>query len=112
MNDATNTQNSTQSSQASLVAATYTMRAIDVVDRMHARTATKLHEARNGMRTRLERALDRAEQLTTKLFEVARSSIQRADQLGADAVNRAQGVLNRGLDTAREVGAKRSQLPS
>lgn len=86
------------------------MRAIDAVDRTHARAATALHGVRNDVRGTLERVLDRAQELALAAFERARKTVQKADALGADAVNRAQGAVNHALDAAREVGAKR--MPS
>ena len=89
-----------------------TLRAIDAVDRTHARAATRLHDVRNDVRGTLERVLDRAEELALAAFSRIRNSVKKADAMSADAVNRAQGAVNRALDMARESGAKRSQLPS
>lgn len=99
-----------QNSQLSKVP--FTMRAIDAVDRTHARAATVLHGVRNDVRGTLERVLDRAQELTLAAFARVRSSVQKADAVSADVVNRAQGVVNHALDMAREAGTKRAHLPS
>lgn len=72
-------------------------RTLDGVDRAHARIATRLHDARNAVLTTLEHGLDRAEQLIAS----ARKGIKRADQVSADAVNRAQGVVGQAIERAR-----------
>ena len=85
-----------------------TLRAIDALDRTHARAATTLHGVRNDVRGTLERALDRAQELTLAAFARVRASMKKADAASADAVNRAQGVVNHALDVVREAGARRA----
>lgn len=76
-------------------------RTIDSVDRAHARAAARLHDARNGVVAKLERGLDRAEELSAAMIKRARASIKRADEVGARAVNRAQGVVGQAIEKAR-----------
>jgi hypothetical protein len=89
-------QKLSDSSSTSLVA-----RALDTVDRGHARTAARLHEARNRVVAQLERGLDRAEELSAGLLRRARHGLKRADAASADAVNRAQGVVGQAIERAR-----------
>jgi hypothetical protein len=77
------------------------IRVLDTVDRGHARAAAALHDARNAIRTRLELGVDRAEQLTAKLFDGARKNIQRIDATGADTINKAQGLVGHAIEKAR-----------
>lgn len=85
-----------------------TLRAIDALDRTHARAASSLHGVRNDVRGTLERALDRAQELTLAAFDRVRARMKKLDSASADAVNRAQGAVNHALDVAREAKARRS----
>ncbi|MEJ7596654.1 MAG: hypothetical protein WKG01_01990 [Kofleriaceae bacterium] len=82
-------------------ATTLTMRAIDAVDRAHARAASAIHAVRSDLIATLERRLERAEQLASTAIDRARKGVKRADVASADAVNRTQGVVGRALDKAR-----------
>jgi hypothetical protein len=87
--------------QLSQTSPTLVTRVLDRVDRAHAGLAATLHDARNAARTRLELGIDRAEQLTTKLFDGARKTLQRADAAGADSIIRAQGFVGQAIEKAR-----------
>jgi hypothetical protein len=78
-----------------------TLRALDAIDRAHARAATKIHNVRHDLMTSLERRIERAEQLALTAIERARQGVKRVDAASADAVNRTQGVVGRALDKAR-----------
>lgn len=78
------------------------MRAIDAVDRAHARAATKIHNVRSELLSSLDRRLERAEQLAMSAIERARMGVKRVDVASADVVNRTQGVVGRALDKARQ----------
>ncbi|MDQ3370160.1 MAG: hypothetical protein M3680_32480 [Myxococcota bacterium] len=86
---------------------TVVARTLDAVDRAHARAAMVLHTVRNDVRTKIERSLERAELVTTKVFERARKGVERADHVSADAVNRAQGVVGHAIEKARVTREKR-----
>ena len=78
------------------------MRAIDAVDRAHARAATKIHNVRCDVIASLERRLERAEELAVSAIERARHGVKRVDVASADVVNRTQGVVGRALEKARQ----------
>jgi len=80
---------------------TLVVRTIDAADRAHARAASRLHDVRNGLRSTALRGLDRVEHAVVATFRAARDAITRVDAKGADAVNRAQGVVGAALDKAR-----------
>ena len=81
-------------------------RTLDAVDRAHARAAMLLHDVRNDVRSTVERGIDRAEELTTSVFDRARRSIQKVDVVSADVVNRAQGVVGQAIEKARLARSK------
>ncbi|MBA3458613.1 MAG: hypothetical protein H0T46_01525 [Deltaproteobacteria bacterium] len=87
-------------------------RAIDAIDRAHARTATHLHDRRSSLMTKLEAALDRAEEMMTSAFERARKSMKKIDVVSADAVNRTQGLVGQALERARLARSKPGHLAS
>lgn len=72
-------------------------RAIDAVDRAHARAAMTLHEARNRIVASAERGLDHA----AALIDSARTRLKAIDATSADLVNRAQGVVGAAIERAR-----------
>jgi hypothetical protein len=72
-------------------------RAVDAVDRAHARAAMMLHEARNRARDAAERGLDRM----AAAIDGARDRVKQIDARSADLVNRAQGVVGHALERAR-----------
>ena len=76
-------------------------RAIDAVDRTHARIAMRLHDVRNEVLDSVKRGIDRAEAISARVIERARAGVDRADHLSADAVNRAQGVVGHAIEKAR-----------
>ncbi|CAN5903647.1 hypothetical protein BH11MYX3_BH11MYX3_21400 [soil metagenome] len=87
-------------------------RTLDAVDRVHARATARIHDVRNGLRSTLERGIDRAEQLTSSVIDRARQSIDRADHVSADVVNRAQGVVGQAIEKARLARSKPEHLAS
>lgn len=91
---------------------TIVTRALDAVDRAHARAASKLHGARNDLRSTLEHGIERAEHLANTAFQRARQSVERVDVVSADVVNRAQGVVGQAIEKARETRAKRVHAAS
>lgn len=76
-------------------------RAIDAVDRSHARIAMRLHDVRNDVLASVRRSIEHAEAITARAIERARAGVDRADHLSADAVNRAQGAVGRAIEKAR-----------
>ena len=76
-------------------------RAIDAVDRSHARIALRLHDLRNEVLASCKRGIDRAEAISALVIARARKGVERADHASADAVNRAQGVVGRAIEQAR-----------
>ncbi|HET9627253.1 MAG TPA: hypothetical protein VFP84_38095 [Kofleriaceae bacterium] len=78
-----------------------TTRAIDAVDRTHARIAMRLHDIRNDVLDSVKHGIDRAETITTNLFKRARTGVDRVDHVSADAVNRAQGAVGQAIERAR-----------
>lgn len=87
-------------------------RAIDAVDRGHARAAARLHAVRNDLLATLERGIDRAEKVSTTAIERARSSIKRVDKVSADAVNRTQGLVGHAIEKARLARTRPAHLAS
>jgi F0F1-type ATP synthase membrane subunit b/b' len=79
-------------------------RALDAVDRAHARAAMTLHDARNRARDAAERGLDRA----AAVIERARDRVKQIDTKSADLVNRAQGIVGGALERARPPAATAS----
>lgn len=88
--------NSETQSRNSLV-----VRAVDAIDRSHARVASRIHDVRNNLRASALRGLDVAESAVTNAISRARDAITRVDAVGADAVNRAQGVFGGALERVR-----------
>lgn len=80
---------------------TLATRALDAVDRAHARAATVLHDLRNRLLSRVEHSIDRAEEVTSSALERARHGVQRVDVVSADVVNRAQGVVGQAIEKVR-----------
>lgn len=76
-------------------------RAIDAVDRSHARLAARLHDLRNELLESIKRGIVRAEVLSARVIERARESVNRVDHVSADAVNRAQGAVGHAIEKAR-----------
>ena len=72
-------------------------RALDSVDRGHARAADKIHTLRNSVRDTLEAGLDRLE----AAIGAARTRLTRADGMTADAIIRAQGAVGQAIERAR-----------
>ena len=72
-------------------------RALDSVDRGHARAADSIHTIRNAVREKLESGLDRIEDLV----KTARTRLTRADSATADAIIRAQGAVGQAIERAR-----------
>lgn len=91
---------------------TVVTRALDAVDRAHARVATVLHNARTDLLAKVDRGLDRAEQLTASVFQRAHRSVKRADVVSADAVNKAQGVVGQAIEKARLARSQRAHVVS
>src|SRR5689334_12364680 len=87
-------------------------RTLDAVDRAHARTATRLHDGRNAVIARLERAVDKVEEVVTGIVERARKGIQRLDTVGADLVNRSQGAVGQAIERARLARTSRDHVAS
>lgn len=90
-----------ETSSSSPTRTTLVVRTIDAADRAHARAATRIHEVRNGLRSSALRGLDRVEHVVVATISRARDLITRADASGADAVNRAQGVVGSAIEHAR-----------
>jgi hypothetical protein len=84
-------------------------RALDAVDRAHARAATVLHNVRHVLLTAIERRIDSAEHLATSAIERARHGVHRADTVSADVVNRAQGVVGQAIEKARLIRASKQE---
>lgn len=76
-------------------------RALDSVDRGHARAAASIHTLRNSVRDALTSGLDRIEAVSTKLIKTARKRLTSADTATADAIIRAQGVVGHAIERAR-----------
>lgn len=76
-------------------------RTLDAIDRGHARSAMRIHDLRNDVLAMLERGIDRLETAGANAIKRARTSIKRADQVSADAVNRAQGAVGHAIERAR-----------
>ena len=87
-------------------------RTIDAIDRAHARTATHLHDRRSNLVTKLQGAIDRAEEIVASVLERARKSVQRIDVVSADAVNRTQGVVGQAIERARLARSKPGHMAS
>ncbi len=87
-------------------------RALDAVDRMHAKAATVLHDIRNDLVHRLADRIERAELLTTSAFERARNGVHKVDAVSADVVNRAQGVVGQAIEKARVARSSRVHVVS
>ncbi len=76
-------------------------RALDAVDRGHARTAMRLHELRNDLLGALERGIHRLELVGSGAIKRARTGVKRADEVSANVVNRAQGAVGQVIEKAR-----------
>jgi hypothetical protein len=87
-------------------------RLLDGIDRGHARSADRLHTLRNGLRDRIEHAVDRLEQLTHAAITALRANVKRADGAAADGIIRAQGAVGRALEKARHVRTSPAHLAS
>lgn len=87
-------------------------RALDAVDRAHAKAATVLHDIRNQLLQRLANSIERAELRTTAAFERARNGIHKVDTVSADVVNRAQGVVGQAIEKARIARSHRLHVVS
>jgi hypothetical protein len=87
--------------QTAPVRSTLVVRTLDAADRAHARAATRIHDVRNGIRVSSLRGLERVETLMTTAIARVRDGIARVDAVGADAVNRAQGVVGTVIERAR-----------
>lgn len=87
-------------------------RALDAIDRAHAKAATVLHNVRNDLLHRLADRIERAERLTTSAFERARNGVHKVDTVSADVVNRAQGVVGHAIEKARVVRSNRPHVVS
>lgn len=87
-------------------------RALDAVDRAHAKAATVLHGVRNDLLQRLSNSIERAELITTSAFERARNGVHKADTVSADVVNRAQGVVGQAIEKARVARSQRLHVVS
>lgn len=80
---------------------TIATRAIDAVDRTHARIAMRLHDVRNEVLDSVKRGIDRAEAVSARVLQRARAGVDRVDHVSADAVNRAQGAVGHAIERAR-----------
>ncbi len=87
-------------------------RALDAVDRAHAKAATVLHQVRNDLLQRLANSIERAELKTTTVFERARNGVHKVDTVSADVVNRAQGVVGQAIEKARVARSHRIHVVS
>ncbi len=87
-------------------------RALDAVDRAHARAATVLHNVRNDLLHRLADRIERAELRTNSAFERARNGVHKVDEVSADVVNRAQGVVGQAIEKARVIRSQRQHVVS
>jgi len=76
-------------------------RALDSIDRSHARAADSIHTIRNSVRGALESSLDRFEAATTSFIKTARKRLTTADSATADAIIRAQGAVGHAIERAR-----------
>jgi|SRR5665647_3418046 len=85
---------------------TVVTRALDAIDRAHARAAAILHGIRHSLLSRVEHGIDRAEKLATSAVDRARHGVEHVDHVSADAVNRAQGVVGTAIEKARLNRAK------
>lgn len=85
-------------------------RALDAVDRAHARAASKLHGARITVLSAVEHGIDRLENALFGAIERARVGVHKADAASADAVNRAQGVVGQAIEKARETRSHREHI--
>lgn len=91
---------------------TLVTRALDAVDRAHARAATVLHDVRNDLLHRLVDRIERAELRTLSVFERARNGVDKVDAVSADVVNRAQGVVGHAIEKARVIRSNRLHVVS
>jgi hypothetical protein len=91
---------------------TVVTRALDAVDRAHARAATVLHGVRNKVLSAVEHGIDRVDQLASSAFQRARRGVQRVDVVSADVVNRAQGVVGQAIEKARLTRSQREHVMS
>ncbi len=87
-------------------------RILDGIDRGHARSADRLHTLRNGLRDRIEHALDRVEELAHSAITTLRANVKRADSAAADSIIRAQGAVGRALEKARHARTSPAHLAS
>ncbi len=87
-------------------------RALDAVDRAHAKAATVLHDVRNDLLQRLANSIERAELVTTSAFERARNGVHKVDIVSADVVNKAQGVVGQAIEKARIARSHRLHVVS
>jgi hypothetical protein len=72
-------------------------RALDSIDRGHAKAADRLHTIRNDVRAALERGLDRLE----ARIQTLRGQLARVDQRTADGIIRVQGVAGGAIEKLR-----------
>lgn len=87
-------------------------RALDAIDRAHAKAAKVLHDVRNDLLQRLANRIERAELVTTSAFERARNGVHKVDTVSADVVNRAQGVVGHAIEKARVLRSNRLHVVS
>lgn len=91
---------------------TLVTRALDAVDRAHARAATILHNVRNDLLHRLADRIEHAELVANSAFERARNGVHKVDTVSADVVNRAQGVVGHAIEKARVIRSNRLHVVS
>jgi hypothetical protein len=87
-------------------------RILDGIDRGHARSADRLHTLRNGLRDRIEHAVDRLEHVVHATITALRANVKRADGAAADGIIRAQGAVGRALEKARHARTSSAHLAS
>ena len=87
-------------------------RALDAIDRAHAKAATVLHNVRNDLLQRLADRIEHAELVTSSAFERARNGVHKIDTKSADVVNRAQGVVGHAIEKARVLRSNRLHVVS
>lgn len=91
---------------------TVVTRALDAVDRAHAKAASVLHDLRNELLQRLANTIEHAELVTTSAFERARNGVHKVDSVSADVVNKAQGVVGQAIEKARVARSHRMHAMS
>ncbi|MGN6110101.1 MAG: hypothetical protein ACTHU0_33655 [Kofleriaceae bacterium] len=84
--------------------------ALDVADRGQTTAISVLQDARTELRTAVDNSVDFAEKLTAALFRLARKSVARLDEAGADALSGLHHVVANTLNSARETTRAAAEL--